>query len=432
MNSVARLVVIAWFIWVALARFAIGRIAIAFVRDPEEKRSRIARLHGRLLRHTMERLGASFIKLGQVMSTRPDLLDPETIDELKRLQDQLPAFPFSSVERILEEDLGDDFREHFRKLEEAPIAAASVAQVHRGELSDGARVAIKVLRPNIRAVAERDAVIMKMLARIGAIIPAVRASDPVGHLDHFFRGILDQTDLRIERSNYERFRKNFEGVEGVVFPRVYDELSGPRVLTMEFLEGKKIEQLDPDEDHTELVERLRNGMLKMLFEDGFLHADLHPGNFVITERGEVAIFDVGLVKELSEEMLVQYIDWNRCLVMGTIEDNIRHMRRYYIQDVGDVDWDEMGRDIAEFTSKFRGRALADFELGDLVNDAFAIGRKYKVRPVTEMTLIMVGVITAEGVGKQLDPDSDSLAMIADYLTPILERRGMLTEGAAES
>jgi ubiquinone biosynthesis protein len=194
---------------------------------------------------------------------------------------------------------------------------------------------------------------------------------------------------------------------------------------MEFLRGTKVDQLGPG-DHRVIVERLRNALLKMLFEDGFVHADMHPGNFVITEAQEIAIFDVGLVKGLSEEALIQYIDWNRCLAMGTTDDYVRHLRTYYVRDREDIDWAALTAEVDDFAMQFRGKTAAEIEVKEIITRALALGRKYGLRPVTEMTLIMVAVITCEGVGKQLDPTSNSLQHIAEYLLPILQRRGMLS------
>ncbi|HTQ48542.1 MAG TPA: AarF/UbiB family protein [Polyangiaceae bacterium] len=419
-----RILIIAAIVWLSTARYVVGRIGTLFVRGKDERRAAVARLRGRILRDSMERLGATFIKLGQVMSTRPDLFEPELIDELRVLQDQLPPFSADDARRIVEQDLGGPVEKRFAAFD-APIAAGSVAQVHRAELHDGTEVAVKILRPDVHAQVERDAAILLGWARLLELLPSVRASAPREHLAHFVRGIVEQTDLRQEAANYATFRKNFASFEGVRFPRVYEDLSGPQVLTMEYVRGRKVDALGPG-NHGVVVDRLRNALLKMLFEDGFVHADMHPGNFVVTDAREIAIFDVGLVKGLTDEMLVQYIDWNRCLVMGTTDDYVRHVRTYYVRDRDDVKWDELTRDVDDFAKSFRGKTAAEIEAKDLINQALAIGRKYGLRPVTEMTLILVAVITCEGVGKQLDPTSDSFAKIAEYLTPILARRGMLT------
>jgi ubiquinone biosynthesis protein len=418
-----RLFVINFVFALCLARYFFGRLATLLLFDRERRRAAVARLRGRTLRWGMARLGATFIKLGQVMSTRLDLFDKELIDELRALQDRLPPFPLEAARRTVEEELGGRVEDHFAELGE-PVAAASVAQVHRARLKDGTEVAVKILRPDVRARVEGDAAILLWGARLLEIVPSLRHSQPHGHLQHFVQGIVDQTDLSLEAANYDTFRKNFDGFEGVRFPRVYREKSGRRVLTMEFLRGTKVDQLGPG-DHRLVIDRLRNALLKMLFDDGFVHADMHPGNFVVTDAQEIAIFDVGLVKGLSEDALVQYIDWNRCLVMGTTDDYVRHLRTYYVRDRDDIDWAALTAEVDQFAMQFRGKTAAEIEVKEIITRALAIGRKYGLRPVTEMTLIMVAVITCEGVGKQLDPTSNSLAHIAEYLLPILQRRGML-------
>ncbi|MCZ7677814.1 MAG: AarF/UbiB family protein [Sandaracinaceae bacterium] len=217
--------------------------------------------------------------------------------------------------------------------------------------------------------------------------------------------------------------------EGVRFPRVYPALSRERVMTMDFVRGRKIDTLARGE-HPEVAGRLRNVFLKMLFEDGFLHADMHPGNLLVTEDGTVAIFDVGLCKHLGEELLVQYIDFNRCLVMGTTADYITHLRTYHAYAEDTIAWGELERDVDELRARFNGKPASELEFGALIEHVFAVGRRHGIRPVPDMTLMMVGLVTAEGIGKQLDPGSDSFGEVARYLMPILARRGMLPAAPA--
>lgn len=409
-----------------LLRYGLGRVGTLFVRDPEARRAAVAHLRGRLLRAALARLGATFIKLGQVMSTRPDLFEPELIDELRQLQDRLPPFPAALARAQIERDLGKPIGELFAKFEDVPVAAASVAQVHRAWLPDGSEVAVKVLRPDVRAKTERDAAILLTLARLAMRVHAhARHADLAGHLTHFVEGVRSQTDLRTEAANYQRFRANFANVDGVTFPRVVPALSGEHVMTMDFIRGRKIDTLARGE-HPEVASRLRNAFLKMLFEDGFLHADMHPGNLLITDEGTIAIFDVGLCKHLSEELLVQYIDFNRCLVMGTTQDYIAHLKTYHSYAGGSIDWARLERDVDGLRSMFQGKTASELEFGALIEQLFALGRRHGVRPVPDMTLMMVGLVTAEGIGKQLDPHSDSFGEVARYLTPILAKRGMLS------
>lgn len=400
-------------------RYLGGRLALVFVRDPETKRARLARLRGRLARQAMTRLGATFIKLGQVMSTRRDLFEPEMIDELRQLQDELPAFAERDVRAIVREDLGRELDELFDAFDVNPIAAASVAQVHRARL-EGRDLAVKILRPDVRANVLRDAVLLRAGARMASWHPKLRLSDPVGHLAHFVQGILDQTDLRLEADNNRRFRDNFTSLDWIVFPELVDELCSERVLTMDYLPGEKVDEL-PDGDHTQLADRLAHCFMKMCFEDGFLHADLHPGNFAVLPESRVAIYDLGLAKRLPDDLLEEFIDFTKCMAMGTAADMTEHMKRFHTYMDG-VDWDVLERDMAALVQKFRGQTKAELEMGEMFDEMFALGRKYRVQPRTELTLIIVGMITAEGVGKQLDPDVDTFAQVAQFLAPLLAKR----------
>lgn len=410
----------------ALLRYGVGRLGTLLERNRERRRTAVSHLQGRILRGALSTLGATFIKLGQVMSTRPDLFEPGLIEELSQLQDRLPAFgrARAQIEAGLERPIDQDFAE----LDDAPVAAASVAQVHRGRLKDGTEVAVKVLRPDVREKSERDGRILLALARLAMKLhPHARHANLAGHLEHFVDGVLAQTDLRIEAKNYRRFRENFERVDHITFPEVYDGLSGETVMTMDFVRGKKVDALEAGE-HPETAARLRRAFLKMLFEDGFLHADLHPGNLLVQADGRVAIFDVGLSKQLDDALLEQYIDFNKCLVMGTGPDFVKHLRTYHSYAEDSVDWENLEDDVNGFLAQFRGKPASEIEFGALIERVFAVGRQHGIRPVPDMTLIMVGLVTAEGIGKQLDPHSDSFGEVASYLMPILIQRNMLPAG----
>jgi ubiquinone biosynthesis protein len=405
---------------VAASAYLALRLASLAVRDPDRRAAAVARARGRMLRWAMSTLGATFIKLGQVMSSRPDLFAPAMIDELRKLQDRIPQFGFRRVERILRADLGDAAR--FASIEPTPVAAASVAQVHRARLPDGTVVAVKVLRPDVRRKAERDGAILVALARVLELLPEARLSEPVAHIRHFVAGIVEQTDLRNEAVHYERFRANFARRSDVVFPRVYPAWSSERVLTMDFLEGTKLDALGPG-PHRAIAQQTRAIFFQMCFEDGFVHADLHPGNLLLTAEGKIAIFDVGLVKHLDDAVLAQFVDFAKCLALGTASDFVAHLRRFHGY-MADVDWDAVQRDADTFVARFRGKTSSELEMGKLINGVFAMSRAHHIRPVADLTLILVGVVTTEGIAKTLDPEVDMFRELAAYLMPLLQRRGL--------
>ena len=411
--------------------YGLARLLLALFVWGARRQTSLAHLRGFTLRQTMSTLGATFIKMGQVMSSRPDLFPPEIIAQLRLLQDKLPPFSFRRVRATIEDELGRPLTEVFSEFDEKPVAAASVAQVHRARLLDGGReVAVKVLRPGVRRQVERDQVILLAIAHVAALHPVWRRSDPVGHTRHFVEAIHEQTDLRIEAKNYTRFRTNFTTTANVTFPEVIEELCGPRVLVMQFVRGTKIDTLPPGE-YKELAQTVRLLMFKMCFEDGFVHADLHPGNMVVQEGNQLVIFDVGLAKLLKEDVLLQFIDMTKCIAMGTPDDIVAHLKRFHTY-TGEIDWASLRVDVEAFAQKFRVKDMANLEQGKLISEMLALGRKYRVRPVTDMMLVFVALITAQGIGKMLEPEHDIFGALSRFLIPILMKRNERVPDTAEA
>ena len=246
-------------------------------------------------------LGATFIKVGQIMSTRPDLIPEYVSSALAELQDHVGPFPFEDVVRAVEADLGRPLNSVYAEFAPVPIASASVAQVHKARLPDGRIVAVKVRRPDVVEICTFDLAVMRLWARLIARIPSISTLSPIETLDEFGRAVFAQLDFRIEASNNRRFRDNFKGHADVVFPDVVEALSGERVLTMSYIAGTKILSTRATRSDPKRVARLGlSTLMKMIFEDGFVHADLHPGNIFITPDDKLALLDLGLVGELDE------------------------------------------------------------------------------------------------------------------------------------
>src|SRR2546421_11440490 len=244
---------------------------------------------GQHLREMLDELGPTFVKFGQLLSMRPDVLPPDIITELRGLQDDVRPFPFAQVEQVVEEDLGLTLDKLFTEFEEKPVAAASIGQVHRARLPNGRDVAVKVQRPGAPRQIEADLALLYQAARIAK--ERVRAFDFIDAralVDEFARSIRQELDYRLEGRNAEVFRRNFAGHPHVRIPRVYWSYTRPRVLTLEFLDGTQVADVDPNlvpvEERRELAYRMTEAWMTMIFRDGFFHGDPHPANILVLER----------------------------------------------------------------------------------------------------------------------------------------------------
>jgi ubiquinone biosynthesis protein len=399
----------------AVIAYAAGSLRRLAIRDRERRAHHRAAQRGRLLRWAFSRLGATFIKVGQVMSSRPDLFSPEVIAELRWLQDRVPAFAFHHVRRIIEAELGAPLERRFSEVSEVPVAAGSIAQVHHAVLR-GQEVAVKVLRPGVLARVRRDARIMLWLAHVAHVVSErARTADVVGHVRNLVAGILAQTDLRRELQNYERFRRNFADTDGLRFPRVYRSHSTRSLLTMEYIHGTRLDEALAD--HLPQAARvIRSSFFAMCFDHGFVHADLHPGNILVRADGVVVMLDVGLVKRMPRNLLRQVVDFTRCIAAGAGPDLVRHLKTYH-RYLANTDWAAVEADAEVFVSRLRHRSIREVELGGVIGDMFALARKHQIRAMPELTLVLVGMMTNEGMAKRLDPSTDALAELARYLGP---------------
>jgi len=418
-------------IFVYLALYGLRRVGTLLISDRAERRKEVARVQGQLLRSGMSALGACFVKLGQVMSSRPDLFEPEMIDELRKLQDKLPPFAFAKVKESVESQLGKPVDAVFSEFDQAPVAAASVAQVHRARLIAGEEVAVKVLRPNVRAQVERDGTLLMFFAKLLAMHPTIRLSDPEAFTREFVEGLVRQTDLSIEASNYELFRENFKHNARLTFPAIHRELTGEKVLVMEFVRGTKLDAISQRGDLREIADTLRSATMQMCFVDGFMHADMHPGNMVVKDDGHIVLFDVGLATKLTPEVLEMFVDLTKCIAMGTPDDTVAHLKRYHVYGEN-VNWEQMRVDLDAFGRKFRVMDVSKLDYGEMVGAILAIGRNYHVHPVPELALLIVGMVTVQGIAKMLAPEVNDFQEMSKFLLPLLMKMGQKVPDTAEA
>ena len=397
-------------LWVSLILLAhaivwfVGWLALLVSFRP--KATRQAWFAGRLAALLIA-LGATFVKVGQIMSTRPDLFPPHVIRGLTRLQDNVGAFSWRAVERTLVEDLGKPLTELFASFDQTPIASASVAQVHRANLPSGEEVAVKVRRPGLDDLVRFDLSIMRLFARVIALIPSIRLLAPVESVDEFGRAIRAQIDLRIEAANNARFSANFAGDADVTFPRLFPALCSHRVLTMAFVRGVKV--LDaPAKQGSDATRLARVGfrtLLKMVFADGFVHADLHPGNILVDERDQIVILDLGLTAELDEAarraFALFFASWagGNGKVMAKLMSDLSPSAKV-------ADYAAYEREVDEFVGRYLGKALGEVQVSTVAFDMFNILRRHRVRVNPVYTMCNVAIAVTEGIGKQLDPSLD--------------------------
>ena len=352
-------------------------------------------------------LGATFVKVGQIMSTRPDLFPPHIIRALTRLQDDVGAFAWAHVERTIFEDLGKSPDALFASFDRTPVASASVAQVHRATLASGEELAVKVRRPGLDDIVWFDLSVMRVFARVISIIPSIRLLAPVESVNQFGAAIRAQIDLRIEAENNRRFTANFAGDEDVGFPVLHEALCSRRVLTMGFVRGAKV--LDAPAklgtDPTKLAKIGFRTLLKMVFADGFVHADLHPGNILVDERGKVIILDLGLTAELDDAARRAFAQFFAGWAGGDGKIMARLMSSLSPSSKV-ADYDKYEAEVIEFVRRYHGKALGEVQVSTVAFDMFNILRHHRVRVNPTYTMCNVAIAVTEGIGKQLDSSLD--------------------------
>ena len=357
------------------------------------------------LRRALEALGPTFVKFGQALSTRGDVLGPELIAELSQLQDSLPPLPPGVAEAVIEAALGQPVAGLFAGFEAVPIAAASIAQVHRATLPSGERVAVKVRRPEIEATIERDLAILAQLARLAErYLPDADLFQPAALVTEFARSIRRELDLAREGRTFERFARNFEGDETVRFPRVHWTRTTNAVLTLEYIDGVKALDILGREGYDPGLVARRGGaiMLKQVLRHGLFHADPHPANLFILPGNVVCMLDLGNVGHLDRRMR----DAVAALVRAIVEEDAERLTHAVLgigKPLRPIDMGQLRRDVTELVDTYAGIAFRDLQVGPLLQDALSVMRRYRIQAPPDLMLLVRAFVTIEGVGRQLDP-----------------------------
>lgn len=380
----------------------------------------------RRIRLAMEELGPTFIKLGQMLASRPDLVPLSLIMELKHLQDKVPPFPFEQVREIIERDLGKPLDTIFESFEEIPIAAASIAQVHQAKLRTGEKVVVKVQRPFLDSLISSDLRILTFLAKtLEERVPEIRQFRPVSIVAEFKRSLNREIDFRAEANSMMVYAQNFKDETGLKVPVPYMSLCTKHVLVMENVEGIKVTDIEGlkrlNIDLGQVVERGMRITLRSIFEFGFFHADPHPGNFFIMNDGTIALLDFGMMGTIDQERIDELLTFLVSLVTGDIDMLVNIL----------IDANLMGdeTDIRAFRSellpiivRYKNVTLQSIDLSSLLNEVIEVVVRHHIVVPTDLILVAKSVGTLEGIGREIYPEFSPLKAIQPYLTELYAKR----------
>jgi len=376
------------------------------------------------MRLALEELGPTFVKFGQIMSTRTELLPPELIDQLKKLQDHAKPLPFSEVRAVIEQSC-PNIDEWFWKIDELPVASASIAQVHSAILKDGTRVALKVQRPGISEIIETDLSILRSMAeRIETVFPETRVYNPVGMVDDFAHQIVKELDFTRDARNADRMARNFRNIAGIRFPNIYWDYTSPQMMVMDFIEGVRID--DPEAiatrgiDPHEIGVRGFHAYLKMIFEDGFFHGDPHPGNLLVTQKGDIVFLDFGIVGILRPEKRQGFINLLFALVNDDVELMIRSLEGFGIV-INESDREALRDDLYIMMHDFGGGdEVSQLNFRIVVTELTEAMRRYRMKvPMNLMLLLKVFMMVLD-IGVRLDPKFNFGKEVTPYLTKLAD------------
>ncbi|MGD1999759.1 MAG: AarF/ABC1/UbiB kinase family protein [Desulfobacterales bacterium] len=378
------------------------------------------------LRMALEELGPTYIKLGQILSTRPDLIPVDFLQELSKLQDKVPPFPAHAARKIIETELGVMPENLFTQFDDTPLASASIGQVHRAQLQDGREVALKVQRPGIQKVIEVDLEIMLHLATLMEHhIEELAFHRPIKIVEEFARTLEKELDYLLEAANMERAALNFSDDPSTYIPAVFRELSTTRVLTTECVKGIKVSdigQLDvAGLDRKLITTRGADILLRMIFEHGFFQADPHPGNIFVLPDNVICLIDFGMVGSVDRQTRETFVD----LLDGIVKKDAPKVANVLLQL---TDWEEepdsraFEIDVTDFMAYHLFRPLKDVRIGKLLHHLLELASRHRLRIPPNIFLMMKSMTTVEGVARILDPEFDLFSQVAPFIRSVLLER----------
>ena len=382
---------------------------------------------GRRLREMLDELGPTFVKFGQLLSTRPDIVPPDIVVELQKLQDDVRPIPFADVRRVIEEELGLTIEQAFLEFDEQPTAAASIGQVHHALLPNGERVAVKVQRPNAPRQIESDISLLFQAARLARErIRALDFIDAEQVVDEFARSIRNELDYRAEARNAEIFRRNFAGQPDVKIPRVYWTYTRRRVLVLELLEGVQLADLDvaalSHAERRDLAYRIAEAWMTMIFRHGFFHGDPHPANIFVMEGGSaVGLVDFGQVGKLTDEDMSRLTGLFIDAANERVEALPRRLAELGVRFPRDRE-EEFGEELRDVYYRYYGVSLAEIDPLQVIREAFEVIYRMNLRLPTRFVLLDKAIATLASVGIELYPEFNVFEVAKPYARNLMIER----------
>jgi len=398
-------------------RLTFGRFGLEDV----QKRSTEERI-----RLALEDLGPTYIKFGQILATRPDLVPMSLIHELRKLQDRVPPFGSADAKRTIEEDLGCRIDEVFAEFDDRPLAAASIAQVHRARLKAGDEVAVKVQRPNLRKIIDTDLELLRLLAELAEDrIPELKRWQPVAVVEEFDKSIHKEIDFEREAHNVKKFKKNFEGDAQVYAPRVYEDLSTDKVLTLEFIRGVKMtsEEIFTREDlDREAIARAGIRItLTQTFVHGFFHADPHPGNIFVMPGNIICLLDFGMMGILDQERIDDLLGFLVALLTKNVDRMLRlFLKQGLISEATNLR--ALKSEIYDLIDRYYEMEIMKVDVARYIGELFDIITRHRIILPPDLLLMGKALATIDGIARDIYPELDPISAIRPQILQIYFQR----------
>ncbi|MFH1324603.1 MAG: AarF/ABC1/UbiB kinase family protein [Nanoarchaeota archaeon] len=403
------------------------------IKVPFRKKTKIEEKNNpKRLRKTLEKLGPTFVKLGQILSLRPDLIPKEYVRELSDLQDKVPPFPYDEVEKIIQAELHHPIIDLFQSFNKKPIASASISQVHKAKLKDGTIVAVKVQRPAAEEIMKIDIEIMFYLAKIlESHSKVMQRYNPVKIIKEFEEWTKKELNFKVEAQNAKRFYRNFKNSATVKIPKIFDEYSTQKVLAMEFIDGIPLHSLDKVKGKKgyNMKEIMKNGfdsILNQIFIHGFFHADPHPGNILVLKGNKIAWIDFGIVGTFNKYLKQKSID----LLYGLVEEDIDSITETFL-DMGLInekktDIDLFKEEVRDAVEPLQNSKLKDIKISYVLESVLDIALKHHVKMPTDFVLSAKTLLELEGMGLEFIPSFKLVDATRPFLEKLIKREFKIT------